>query len=120
MLSKLGLDSDTRSRLVYMSLNYDSKVRSIDTCLDETTERELDYTLYKQGREDENTLYKIDPREARWTTTTPDRTYYASETKSFNTGIFIGSNTIIMAIPRDSDDENRFKILTTASLVNGR
>lgn len=120
MISRLGLDSDKRSRLVYMSLNYDSKVRLVDTCLEETADREADYSLYKQGREDEDTLYKIDPREARWTTTTPNRTYYASETKSFNTGIFIGSNTVIMAIPRDSDDENRFKILTTASLVNGR
>ena len=120
IIGHLGLNSNTRSRLVYMSLTYDSEIREVDTCLDETNDREMDYTLYKEGREDENTLYKIDGKEARWTTTTPNRKYYASETKSFNTGIYIGSNTVIMAIPRDSKDEDRFKILTTASLVNGR
>lgn len=120
IITLLGLESDTRTRLVYMSLTYDSEVRAVDTCLDETTEREADYSLYREGREDEDTLYKIDGREARYTTTAPNRKYYASDTKSFNTGIFMGSNTVIMAIPRDSNDENRFKILTTASLVNGR
>lgn len=116
----LGLDSAERSRLVYMSLSYDSEVSSVDTCLDETAEREADYSLYKVGREGEDTLYKIDGGKPMYTTTTPNRKYYASETKSFDTGIFIGTNTKIMAIPRDSTDEGRFKILTTASFINNK
>ena len=40
--------------------------------------------------------------------------------KAFNTGIFAAADTKIMAVPRDSDDPERFKMLTTDSFFNDR
>lgn len=116
----LGMDSDTKSRLVYVSLTFDSEIKAIDTCLDETTEREDNYELYKSEREAENTLYKIDGRKAVYASNIPTRRRYAQATKTFDTGIFMTNTTKVMAVPRDSSDPDRFKMLTPAAFINDR
>lgn len=118
----LGIDSDKKSKLVYMSLTYDSEIRSIDTCPEFTDEREADYSLYKTDREAEDTIYKINPGNVTSGNSSSLPSYYSmysSTSKAFNTGLYMDSNTKIMAIPKDSDIESRFKILSTASVTNG-
>lgn len=120
IIALLGVNNPNRSGLIYMSLTYDGEVKEIDTCLEETTEREADYSLYKSEREAEDTLYKIDGGEAVYASSIPNRRRYYIETKSFDTGMFITNNTKIFAIPRDSDAPDRFKIITSSSLLNDR
>lgn len=111
---------DKKSKLVYVSLTFDSEIRSIDTCLEETDEREKDDSLYRDGREADNTLYKITSKNAMWVSSLSYKARYAMSTKAFNTGIFAAADTKIMAVPRDSDDPERFKMLTTDSFFNDR
>ena len=111
---------DKKSKLAYVSLSFDSEIRSIDTCLEETDEREKDDSLYREGREADNTLYKITSKDAMWVSSLSYKSRYAMSTKAFNTGIFAAADTKIMAVPRDSDDPARFKMLTTDSFFNDR
>ena len=109
-----------KSRIAYISLTYDSEIKSIDTCLEDTEERENDYTLYKSQREADDTLYKIDKGGASYAPNIESRARYSSSTRSFNSGILMSSSPTILAIPRDSSDPRRFKVITTASLLNDR
>lgn len=109
-----------KSRIAYVSLTYDSEIKSIDTCLEDTVEREDDYSLYKSQREAEDTLYKIDKGGAAYASNIESRARYSSSTRSFDSGILMSTSPIILAIPRDSTDTRRFKVITTASLYNDR
>lgn len=120
ILGLIDIQNEKKSRLAYVSLTFGGEVRSIDTCLEETDAREGDYTLYKTEREAEDTLYKIDGGPATYASSIPNRLRYMSETKAFDTGILLSSSTKILAIPRDSEDTDRFKVLTTASFLNDR
>lgn len=117
----LGEGDSTACKLVYASLNFDSFVVSIDTCPSMTVEREKDYGLYMSDREEEDTLYKMYPGSAAWAGTFTDRLRYSTESKVFNSGIFIGANTIIMAVPRDDEeDASKYKIATSTLFINDR
>ena len=122
----IGADPETdpaknkKSRIAYVSLTYDSEIKSIDTCLEDTEERENDYTLYKSQREADDTLYKIDKGGASYAPNIESRARYSSSTRSFNSGILMSTSPTILAIPRDSTDPRRFKVITTASLLNDR
>lgn len=113
----------TKSRLAYISLTFDSEVKKVDTCPEEVDiddKGNPDCVKMKAEREGEDTLYRIDSGIYTYAPTTKFRQRYSSETKSFDTGLLLTSNTKILAIPRDSTDVNRFKIITTASLLNDR
>ncbi|MDD6483940.1 MAG: S-layer homology domain-containing protein [Clostridiales bacterium] len=120
IVNLLGINNGDKSGLAYISLTFDSEIKEIDTCPEENSAREADYSLYKTDREAKDTMYKIEAGASAWTPTFTDRNRYSSDTKSFDAGILMDSSTKIMAVPRECKDADRFKLITSASFINDR
>lgn len=116
----LNLASSRQSGIAYISLNYSSEISVIDMCLEETDEREANYSLYKTQREADNTLYKVGGKKRARTPSIEGTLYYNSNARMFDTGIFVTNSTKVLAVPLDSDDDSRYYSISANMFRNDR
>ena len=117
--SKLYKNGEIIKQIAFVSLNYDGEIRVIDTCLEQTAEREADYSLYKKvgenGREAENTVYKMGGLAYNKNDYQYGIPYFGGGSGTFKNGILMSGDTVIFAIPACDDPEDEDYMLYSRS-----